>query len=102
MFEKYLLDMLTSENIVYGHARVLTATGQNLHFCIMLSKICSRNTLGILGHTTIIKPLPESSGTIYFNATGTDSRNSDSFKLLLELETTRMQQLSNLLYVDPS
>ena len=56
----------------------------------------------ILGHTKIIKPLPESGGTIYFDATGTDSRSSDSFKLLLELETARMQQLSNLLYDDSS
>ena len=56
----------------------------------------------ILGHTTIIKPLPESGGTIYFDATGTDSRSGESFKLLLELETARMQQLSNLLYVDSS
>ena len=56
----------------------------------------------ILGHTTIIKPLPESGGAIYFDATGTDSRSGDSFKLLLELETTRMQQLSNLLYDDSS
>ena len=54
----------------------------------------------ILGHATIIKPLPESGGTIYFDATGTDSRSGDSFKLLLELETARMQQLSNLLYDD--
>ena len=38
----------------------------------------------ILGHATIIKPLPESGGTIYFDATGTDSRSGDSFKLLLE------------------
>ena len=54
----------------------------------------------ILGHATIMKPLPESGGTIYFDATGTDSRSGDSFKLLLELETARMQQLSNLLYDD--
>ncbi len=55
---------------------------------------------GILGHATIIKPLPENGGTIYFDATGTDSRKGDSFKLVLELETARMQQLSNLLYDD--
>ena len=54
----------------------------------------------ILGHATIMKPLPESGGTIYFDATGTDSRSGDSFKLLLELETARMHQLSNLLYDD--
>ena len=56
----------------------------------------------ILGHATIMKPLPESGGTIYFDATGTDSRSGDSFKLLLELETARMHQLSNLLYDDTS
>ncbi len=56
----------------------------------------------ILGHATIIKPLPENGGTIYFDATGTDSRKGDSFKLVLELETARMQQLSNLLYDDSS
>ena len=56
----------------------------------------------ILGHATIIKPLPESGGTIYFDATGTDSRDGETFQLLLELETARMQQLSNLLYDDTS
>ena len=56
----------------------------------------------ILGHATIMKPLPENGGTIYFDATGTDSRSGDSFKLLLELETARMHQLSNLLYDDTS
>ena len=54
----------------------------------------------ILGHATIIKPLPEHGGTIYFDATGTNSRDGETFQLLLELETARMQQLSNLLYDD--
>ncbi len=55
---------------------------------------------GILGHATIIKPLPENGGTIYFDATEPSSRDSDSFKLLLELEAERMYQISNLLYPD--
>ena len=70
---------------------------------IYAEQLKAQETLAeILGHATIIKPLPESGGTIYFDATGTDSRSGDSFKLVLELETARMQQLSNLLYDDTS
>ena len=51
----------------------------------------------ILGHATIMKPLPENGGTIYFDATGTDSRSGDSFKLLLELETIYNNLVKSLL-----
>ena len=82
-----------------AHCTVLTATTQNLHHLYTPEQQRAQETLAeILGHATIIKPLPESDGTIYFDATGTDSRSGDSFKLLLEMETARMQQLSNLLY----
>ena len=64
------------------HCTVLTATHPEFASSVYAEQKKAQETLvGILGHTTIIKPLPESSGTIYFNATGTDSRNSDSFKL---------------------
>ena len=52
----------------------------------------------ILGESTLLKPLPEHGGTMYFDAKDADSRDEDSFKLLLELEDKRMQQISNLLY----
>ncbi|MDI1495562.1 MAG: DEAD-box helicase [Cenarchaeum symbiont of Oopsacas minuta] len=49
----------------------------------------------MLGKSTILKPYPEHGGTIYFNAT---DRDGEAFKLLLELETERMEQIASLLY----
>ncbi|MDI1495715.1 MAG: FG-GAP repeat domain protein [Cenarchaeum symbiont of Oopsacas minuta] len=49
----------------------------------------------MLGKSTILKPYPEHGGTIYFNAT---DRDGEAFKLLLELETERMEQIASLMY----
>ena len=53
----------------------------------------------LLGSSYTLKPLPESGGTIYFNAKGTNQED-ESFKLVLNLEKERMAQMMNMLYGD--
>ena len=70
----------------------------SLHDTFEIQK-AQKTLADLLGSSYTLKPLPESGGTIYFNAKGTNQED-ESFKLVLNLEKERMAQMMNMLYGD--